>query len=188
MDRFFIILMLASALLGVILGFGRVLKALTNHLPGKIAAVVFTYFIYGTVLNLGFVNSLLTSFVTMIASLDNFISKVLLIIRIDMIVFAVALFLLVRIAQKLAVSLVAKIMQAKNPVSVLVNRVGGAALSAACMFIVFLIILQFSAWTSGYDGAMYEALQGSRFGLDKLFLNNPLNAITEMARLSLLGF
>lgn len=187
MDRFFIILMAVSALLGIVFGLGRVLKSLTNHLPGKIAAGVFTYFIYGTVLNLGFVNSLLTSFVTMIADMDNFFSKVLLIIRIDMIVFAVALFFAVRIVQKLAVSLVAKIIEAKNPVFIVVNRVGGALLSAGCMFIVFLIILQFSYWTSGRDGAMYETLKDSAIGLDRLFLNNPLNAITETVRLSLLG-
>lgn len=188
MDRFFIILMLASALLGAIFGLGKVLKTLTNRLPGKIAAGVFTYFIYGTVLNLDFVNALLTSFVTMIAGLNNFASKILLIIRIDMIVFAVALFLAVRIAQKIAVALVAKIIQAKNPLFIAVNRIGGALLSAGCIFVVFLIVLQFSAWTSGYDGAMYDTLKDSKIGLDRLFLNNPLNAITEMIKLSLLGF
>ena len=188
MDRFFLILISASALLGMIFGLGRVLKSLTNHLPGKIAAGVFTYFIYGTVLSLSFVNALLTSFVTMIADMDNFFSKVLLVIRIDMIVFAVALFFAVRIAQKIAISLVAKIIEAKNPLFIFVNRFGGALLSGGCALIIFLIILQFSAWTSGYDGAMYETLKDSKIGLDRLFLNNPLNAITETVRLSLLGF
>ena len=187
MDRFFLILMAVSALLGLVFGLGRVLKSLTNHLPGKIAAGVFTYFIYGTVLNLGFVSELLTSFVTMIADMDNFFSKVLLIIRIDMIVFAIALFLAVRIAQKLAISLVAKIIEAKNPVFIIVNRAGGAILSAGCVFIVFLIFLQLSYWTSGQDGTMYETLKDSKICLG-LYLNNPLNAITETVRLSLLGF
>lgn len=188
MDLFFVIALGAAAILGLVQGMGKVLKRLTRHLPGKIAAVVFTYFLFGTVLGLDFVQVILTEFVEMIAGWDNFFGKLLLIIRVDMIVFAVVLFFAVRLALKLAVSVLASFLEAKNPLSGIINRIGGALLSAACIFIVFLIVFQFAAWSTGFDGAMYEALADSRIGLDKLFLNNPLNAITETARLSLMGF
>ena len=188
MDAFFLIAMSIALATGLFSGFGGMLKKLTRRLPGKIAAVVFTYFIYGTALNLPFIQRLLTDFVSTIAGWDNFGGRLLLIIRIDMIVFAVALYFAVRILQKLAVSMIASIIEAKNPLFITFNRLGGALLSMACVFVMFLIFFQFTFWTGGKDGAMYEMLEGSKIGLDRLYLNNPLHSVTETAKLSLLGF
>lgn len=188
MDAFFLIAMGVALVTGLFSGFGGMLKKLTKRLPGKIAAIVFTYFMYGTVLNLPFVKDLLADFVSTIAGWDNFGGKILLIIRIDMIVFAVGLYLAVRILQKLAVSMIASIIEAKNPLFITFNRLGGALLSMACVFIMFLIFFQFTSWVGGSDGTMYEMLEGSKLGLDRLYLNNPLHSVTETAKLSLLGF
>ena len=187
MDLFFVVTIAIFVLVGFFMGLGRVLKSLTKHLPGKIAAVLFTYFIYGTVLNLPFVQKLLADFVNMIVGWDNIGGKILLIIRIDMIVFAAALFIAVRLAQKLTVSILASIIQSKNALFTVANRFGGALLSGACVFIIFLIFFQIAAWITDDTGTMYQLLEGSRIGLDQLFLHNPLNAITEIANLSLLG-
>ena len=42
--------------------------------------------------------------------------------------------------------------------------------------------LQIIAWISGTDGGFYESLQGSVFGLDKIFTDNPLNSVFESIR------
>ena len=82
----------------------------------------------------------------------------------------------------------ASIIEAKNPIFITFNRLGGALLSMACVFIMFLIFFQFTFWVGGSDGTMYEMLEGSKLGLDRLYLNNPLHSVTETAKLSLLGF
>jgi hypothetical protein len=141
MDAIFLIAMGISLVTGLFSGFGGMLKKLTKRLPGKIAAVVFTYFIYGTVLNLPFIQELLGDFVSKIAGWNNFGGTILLAIRVDMIVFAVALYFAVRILQKLAISMVASIVEAKNPLFITFNRLAGALLSMACVFIMFLILI-----------------------------------------------
>ena len=66
----------------------------------------------------------------------------------------------------------------------IINRVMGVVLLTAFVVVLTLVAFQIIAWISGTDGAFYTNLEGSVFGVDKLFTDNPLNAIFENIRAS----
>ena len=74
------------ALLGAFLGLAKVLKHIATGILGKLSAVALAYFLYGIVLDIGIVNRLITLMVNKLTENGNWICKILLAIRIDMIV------------------------------------------------------------------------------------------------------
>ncbi len=161
---------------GAVAGFGRTLKAITSGFFGVIISVVITYFLLGLVLKLSFVQSLIGQLVTALENSSAPICSVLLTIRIDMIIVAVALFIIVQLLRKLLVFILKKLFEAKNPVSSAANKVFGVILSEAILFVILLVAFQIVFWITK-EGAFYEFLSGSFFGLDKLYVSNPISSI-----------
>lgn len=174
-----IILTLAFFFGGIMLGFGKTLKLLTGGLVGKILSVVVCYFLFGIVLALPFVQELLNKLITALQEDGSWYCNVLLYIRLDLIVFAVALFIFVQIARRWVVSLIKAVFEInKKPIRVL-NKTLGAVAGVVSLFIITLIVFQFLALVGGLDGDFYQSIQGSALGIDKLFRYNPLNSIFD---------
>lgn len=182
-DVIVLISFLACMIIGSAFGFGRVLKWVTGGVSGKIISVVICYFIYGVVLYWGFVQALMLKFTTVLQEDGSWICRVLLTIRIDMIVFFAVLFVVVQGLRKLVVSIIGKVMSVDNKVISVVNRILGVVLLTVFAAICMLIAFQVIAWVSGTEGEFYQGLNGSVFGLDSVFRDNPLNSVFESIRL-----
>lgn len=174
---------LICLVVGSAIGFGKGLKFLTGGIFGKIISVVVCYFLFGIVLNWGFVQALMLKLTTALSENGSWICNVLLTIRIDLIVFAAVLFVAVQILRRIVVAIIGGIMGINNKVISVINRILGVVLFAVFVAIVALIVFQIIAWVSGTDGAFYQNLQGSAFGLDKIFRDNPLNSVFESIRM-----
>ena len=175
-----IVAMVAAAVFllgGIFLGFGATLKLLTGGLVGKIISVVVCYFLFGVVLALPFVQALLDKLVTALHENGSGICQVLLYIRLDLIVFAVALFFAVQLLRIWLVSLVKTIFEMDRKPMRILNKLLGALLGVVSFIIVSLIVLQILWWIGGDDGDFFYAIEGSAFGIDFVYKNNPLNSI-----------
>ena len=168
-------IVVVAGFIGYKVGVGRVLQKITGGLVGKIISVVVCYFIYGLVLELPFVKDLLDRFVQWVASSNSSIVRLLLYVRIDMIAYFLALYIVVQLMRKMVIALIGKILS----LAPLVDKTLGVTLNLAFAVAVALIVMQLSFWIFGADGGLYGVLDGSLFGLDKLYLNNPLNSIIE---------
>ena len=169
------------------MGFGRWLKILTGGIVGKIISVIICYFLFGIVLDWYFVRALMQKITEALQEDGSWICRVLLTIRLDLIVFGAVLFIAVQLLRKFVVYLIANVMQADNKVISVLNRFLGVILLTAFLAVVMLIVFQIVAWVLGTDGGFYQSLQGSVFGLDKIFTDNPLNSVFENIRLPLNG-
>ena len=177
MDYIFIGVGILFAIIGLLLGFGKQLKILTSGIFGIIISIVVCYFIFGFVLNLGFVQTLLESFREKVAASDNGFMRFLLTIRIDVIALAIVLFLIVQIVRIIIVAIIKGVMEANNPVLKVINRTLGLLLGVAVFLALMLIVMQIIYLSQGTDGEIYAKLEGSFFRLDRIYLNNPLNAV-----------
>ncbi len=181
-DVIVLVALLICIVLGAFMGFGKGLRLFTGGVFGRIISVVICYFLFGIVLSWSFVQDLLLRFTTMLAEQDTWICNLLLQIRIDMIVFGAVLFLAVQILRHLVVHIIAGVFEIDNKAIRIINKILGVVLFLAFAVIFTLIIFQIIAWISGTDGGFYESLQGSVFGLDKIFTDNPLNSVFESIR------
>lgn len=181
-DVIVLVALLICIVLGSFMGFGKGLRLFTGGVFGRIISVVICYFLFGIVLSWGFVQDLLLRFTTMLAEKDTWICNLLLNIRIDMIVFALVLFIVVQILRHLVVHIISGVFEIDNKVVRVINKVLGVILFLAFAIVFTLIIFQIIAWVGGTDGGFYENLQGSAFGLDKIFTDNPLNSVFESIR------
>jgi hypothetical protein len=120
-DYIFIGILVGGLLLGSMVGFSGGLKFFTGGIFGKIISVVVCYFLFGIVLSWDFVQDLLSKFVTMLSEKNTGLTNLLLNIRIDLIVFGAALFVLVQIARRIVVSILAGIFGANNIIMVIIN-------------------------------------------------------------------
>ena len=64
----------------------------------------------------------------------------------------------------------------------ILNKFLGAAIYLFILLLVTLIVFQIAYYIKGTDGAIYAKIQGSLFGLDKLYSDNPLNAVIDSIR------
>ena len=178
-DIIALIAMLACLVIGSVVGFGKGLRFLTGGVFGKIISVVVCYFLFGVVLNWEFVQALMLKLTTALSENGSWICNLLLKIRIDLIAFALALFIVVQILRRIVVAIISGVMEIKNKFISVINRVLGVVLFLAFTAMAMLIVFQIIAWATGTDGPFYQSLNGSAFGLDKIFANNPINSIFE---------
>ena len=178
-DVVFLIAILVALLLGVLVGFGKGLKFVTGGTIGKIISVVVCYFLFGVVLNWSFVQVWLNWFTNLLANDGSWICNALLSIRIDLIAFAVVLFIVVQILRRIIVAIISGVLSIKKPVIKAINRFLGVILFIAFFAMIALIVFQIAMWTSGTENGIYKAIEGSIFGLDKVYLGNPINSVFQ---------
>ncbi len=170
---------LFAVLSGLVMGFGKVLKLITNGFIGKIFTLVICYFLFGIVLKIGFVQELLAKLILTLSEKGNIICNLLIKLRIDLIALAVALFVVVLIINKLLVGLIKKFFEMDNKVMRVINKTFGVVLMCAFIVVLGLVAFQVLFWLTGAQGGVYAFLEGSKFGIDKIYLNNPLNTVIE---------
>lgn len=172
-----------TALIGAISGFGNGLKFFARGWLGRIISIIICYFLFGLVLKIPFVQDLLQKFV---ATLDGekWYLKILKYVRIDMIVFAVVLFFAVQLVKKLVVSLINGLFSINNPFIRVLNKLLGVFIYLFLLLLLVLIVFQIAYLIDGADGAIYQKTHGSLFGLDKLYLDNPLNKVIESIKMA----
>ncbi len=170
-----------AALIGLYSGLGRVLKMLVKGLPGKIMAFFLTYGLFGVVSDMGFVQSLMKTFVEFLKEKNNSVLNILLLVRIDVIALAAALFLVIRILQKMLISVVAGIMEADNAVMKLINKTGGFLLALALAIMLVIIVFQIIAIANGGVNTPPELLKDTKIALE-VYTRNPFNSIYESLR------
>ena len=172
-----------TALIGAISGFGNGLKFFARGWLGRIISIMVCYFLFGLVLKIPFVQDLLQKFV---ATLDGekWYLKILKYVRIDMIVFAVVLFFAVQLVKKLVVSLINGLFSINTPFIRVLNKLLGVFIYLFLLLLLVLIVFQIAYLIDGADGAIYQKTHGSLFGLDKLYLDNPLNKVIESIKMA----
>lgn len=172
-----------TALIGAISGFGNGLKFFARGWLGRIISIIICYFLFGLVLKIPFVQDLLQKFV---ATLDGekWYLKILKYVRIDMIVFAVVLFFAVQLVKKLVVALINGLFSINTPFIRVLNKLLGVFIYLFLLLLLVLIVFQIAYLIDGADGAIYQKTQGSLFGLDKLYLDNPLNKVIESIKMA----
>jgi hypothetical protein len=188
-DTICIISILVSAIVGAIIGLGGTLKLVVGNLPGKIFSGIITYFLFGAVLSIPFVQDLMVKLVDRVVGKGGWLGKIFLALRLDLVTIVVALYFLILFLLKIVADLLAVSLEADTPAMQWVNRVGGAVFNIASVFVVVLIVFQLTNWVSGMgEGSFYvEYVQGSFFKLDALYQHNPLNSIIEVVRMTIQG-
>ena len=172
-----------TALIGAISGFGNGLKFFARGWLGRIISIIICYFLFGLVLKIPFVQDLLQKFV---ATLDGekWYLKILKYVRIDMIVFAVVLFFAVQLVKKLVVALINGLFSINTPFIRVLNKLLGVFIYLFLLLLLVLIVFQIAYLIDGADGVIYQKTHGSLFGLDKLYLDNPLNKVIESIKMA----
>ena len=168
-------------LLGFIVGFGRGLKFFTSGIFGFIISVVVCYFFGGIIFRLGFVQELLAKFVDLLSGKNGF-CDFLLKIRIEVVVYYIALFIVVSLIRLIIVLIIKGIAEAGNPVMKIINKTFGMVLFAAVLVMLTLITFHIISWIGGGTAESFALkLDGSALKLDALFekdlLVNVVNAL-----------
>ncbi|MCH5147799.1 MAG: hypothetical protein J1G05_00360 [Clostridiales bacterium] len=170
-------------LLGALLGFGKLLAFFTNKIFGKITALFVCYTFGGMIMSIGFVQDLLIKIASLWSSGDNFFLVFLTKIHPEVIIFYIILFIAVFWLLKLLALLAKAILEIKVMPLKIINKVGGALLLTATGILIGLLIFQIIAWVGGETAVnLLNDLHGSVFGLDKLFLNNPLLGLVNVVK------
>lgn len=179
-DWIFIGLIAFFCLLGIIFGFGKGLKFFTTGLFGILIAVLICYTLGGLIYNIGFIQSLLGSLVTAVEGAGGF-GEFLLLIRIELIVYYVALFVIVMILRAIIVAIVKNVVESRNVVMKIINKTLGMAFFVCLFLLVALIAFQIIAAIGGATSESVLAnLKDSFFKLDIVFQNNPLLEIFKI--------
>ena len=176
-DIIVLIAFIVFALLGVIFGFGKGLKFFTGGIFGIIISIFVCYLIFGLVLDLGFVKGLCNSFNEWLqesGSVGSFFAS----IHIDYVVLAIVLFIIVQIVRIIIVKIIKGVVETNNVVFKVINKVLGVVFFVLLLFAIILIVFQIAAWIGGDTSANFLAkLNGSFFGLDYVYENNPLLSV-----------
>ncbi len=182
-DIIAIILLIAVAVIGFVAGFNKVLNTMSNGIIGNILLLVACYFSFGVVLSFPFVQRLMDGLVSKMRAADSAIVDFLLLIRIDLVIFGVCLYAILMLLRMLVFKIVGSFFEQNSKPIIVANKVLGVLLALLWLIMFELILLQILAWTTGLDGGVYKWLEGSFLGLDRLFVNNPLNAIIKSVKL-----
>lgn len=165
--------------LGALLGLGKWLKFFTSGVFGIIISIVICYFIGGGILQLGFVQELLSKFASLWSNNGGFGYSLLTKIHLEIIVFYIVLFILVQIVRVLLVKIIQKGLEANvKPIKV-VNRVLGAVFAFVIIFFLGMLVLWIVAWVGGDTASSWEAYFEHSGFLGALYRNNPIAGISD---------
>lgn len=168
-----------GAILGLIFGFGKLLKGFTGGIVGIAISVVVVYFFLGIVSSWGFVQDLMAKLHEVMLNAENGFVDFLVDIGIEKIILAVALFIIVQIIRVIIVSIIKSIVEIDNPVIKAINKAAGLVFMLAALFCIMLIIFQIVYAVGGQTAENFRQFITGAFHLEWLFDNNPLNALFE---------
>ena len=179
-----IILIALFCLLGLWLGFGKGLAFFTKGIFGFIISIFVCYCFGGLILNISFVNQLVVNWHNSMADKGGFVGFLAL-IRIEIIVYYIVLFFIVTILRIIIVKIIKSIVEIDNVFFKVVNKFFGIVFFFGVLILLTLLIFQIIFAFQGAEGGFITSLQGSFFGLDKLYMDNPFLVIIKIIRLEI---
>lgn len=178
-DYIMIFIILGMGITGFLIGFGRGIKILTGGIVGIIISIINCYFLFGLVSHIKFVESFMQIIVNGCMNASNWFCDFLLLIRIEMIVVSVLLFIIVTVIRKIMVHILANIVETDHMVIKTINKSLGAVLGVVSFIVVALIIMQVTLMIKGDGSLLMNYFKGSFFHLDEIYMNNPLEVIIK---------
>lgn len=173
---------LAAALLGLLFGFGKLLKFFTGGIIGIIISVVVTYFCFGVVSSWGFTRDVMAKLLGSMQNANSAFLNFLIKIGIEKIILGIAIFIIVQILRIIIVRVIKSVVEIDNPVVKTVNRLFGIVLMLAVAIMVWLLVFHIIQLVGGQSAANVRAnIDGSVFKLDWVYDHNPLKWIIERA-------
>lgn len=169
----------ASAVLGMLFGFGKLLKFFTGGIVGFIISIFVVYFFTGIVSGWGFVKELMERLHTVMAEADNGFVDFLMDIGIEKIILYVALFIIAQIIRIIIVNIIKGIVEMNNPVMKVINKFFGLVFLIAVVCCLTLIVFQIVHAIGGETAENFRQSITGTFRLEWVFDNNPLNALFE---------
>lgn len=167
-----------ALVIGMMLGFGKLLKIFTGGIVGIIISVVVTYFFIGVVASWGFVQDIMGRLHTAMVNAENGFVNFLIKIGIEKIILAVALFIVIQLLRILIVSIIKGFAEIENPVIRAFNRIGGMIFMLAVTCMVALLVFHIIDLIGGSTEESFKNyLSGSVFKIDWVFEHNPLRHI-----------
>jgi hypothetical protein len=164
-------------LIGFLAGFGHGLKFFTSGIFGIIISIFVCYLVGGLILQVTFVQELLAKLIEIMTDKNAF-CDFLIKIHIDVVLYYVILFIVVQIVRIIIVAILKGIIEVDNIVFKVINKILGVALFLAILAAVTLLVFQLCYWIGGTTSESVSTfLNGSVFKLDKLYANNPINAL-----------
>ena len=168
-------LALVAIIIGVFAGFHRGMKFIFSGVSGFIVSLLVCYFVFGLVLNIGFVANFCTSLSQSLADNGSGFCNFLLTIRIDLIIVALVVIAIVQLLRIVFVVLIVKAFcEEVYNVSVL-SRICGAFLFLVFFAVLILIVFGVLAIFNPIGDFLY----GSFLKLDVIYEWNPLVAIID---------
>ena len=165
-----------AALLGLLFGFGKCLKAFTSGIIGFIISIFVVYFLFGIVGNWQLVKDLLSKLHEAMVSAENGFLDFLMAIGIEKIILAIATFVVVQIVRIILVWIIKGIVEINNRVMRTINKFLGMVFMLAVVTMVSLPVFHFVAWVGGSTAQSFKGyITGSVFRLDWVYEHNPLN-------------
>lgn len=176
-DWIVLLVFVGAGALGLLFGFGKLLKFFTKGIIGFAISFVVVYFFLGVVSSWGFVRDLMAKLHGAMLGANNGFVDFLIKIGIEKIILAVIMFIVVQLLRMLIVSLIKGSLEIqKKPIKV-INKLLGMLFMLAVAAMVGLIVFQIVAWVGGSSAVSFrEGLVGG-FHLHWVFDNNPLNAL-----------
>ena len=176
-DFIFLGILVGSVLLGLLFGFGKQLNFITKGIKGIIFSIFICYLIFGFVMGLPFVQTLVSKFKAKAAAGNPFI-RFLLTIRIDIVVCALVLFVVVQIVRKILVLIIGGVMESGGTVMHVINKSFGVLLTFAWLCGIGLFVLQMIYLAKGNPAP--SGIAGSVFKLDAVYRHNPLTSVSRL--------
>lgn len=170
---------IAVAFLGWLLGFGKTLKFFTSGIFGILISVFVCYCLGGMIMNITFVSDLLAKLAAVWGEKEGFFFEFLTKIRLEIIIYYVALFIIVQILRVIIVNVLKNIAESDAKVMKIINRFFGAALLLCMGLLITLFVFQIILWVGGSTlQSVKESFAGSALKLDYIFFDgNPLAQI-----------
>ncbi len=129
-----------SLLIGLLLGFGKLLKIFTGGIVGIIISIVVTYFCLGIVSSWGFVQDIMAKLIGAMQNANNGIVDFLIKIGIEKIILAVGLFIIIQVIRIILVSIIKSIVEIDNVVFKVINKFFGVIFMVGISCMVALIV------------------------------------------------
>jgi hypothetical protein len=175
-DLVALIIFAVAAILGMVFGFGKMLKFFTSGVFGVIISFIVCYFLYGIVVSWQFAIDLMAKITQSLQDADNGFCNFLISIRIDLVALCVIMFIVVQLLRVIIVAIIKNIAEIDKPFFIVINKLFGILLTISMVLILTLVVFQVIYLVGGTTATnLTEYLSGSIFNLDKLFNNNPLN-------------
>lgn len=170
-------------LLGILIGFARGLRFFTGGFFGFIIAVIVCYTLGGAIYQFGFVQELLGKLNTALTGKNTF-CDILLAIRIDIIVYYIALFIVFMLLRLIIVKIVLALAEIENGFIKVIDKMLGmvffAAVSVLLVLIAFWVIALIGGTAEQY---VMDNIAGSKLFLSELYEDNPLMIIIKVIKL-----